>query len=93
MVRRSALIEEDFKKRLAGFRKSRRDELMTLAGMMLGARRANMTELAAALPREIGAADRGHQYIERRLRHEEIDANAPIKPYALQAREHLGSRG
>lgn len=40
MVKRSALIkaiEEDFKQRLPGFRKSRRDGLMTLAGMTLEA--------------------------------------------------------
>jgi hypothetical protein len=51
------------------------------------------TALAAALPREIGTADHRYQYIERQLKNEEIDANAVIKPYALQAIERLASRG
>ncbi|MSP89765.1 MAG: hypothetical protein EXQ92_13300, partial [Alphaproteobacteria bacterium] len=56
-VKRSALIEameEDFKERLPGYHKSRREGLTTLAGVMLEARSANLMELAAALPREIG---------------------------------------
>lgn len=96
MVRRSALIEaieEDFKQRLPGFHKSRREGLTTLAGVMLETRSANLMELAAALPREIGAADHRYQYIERQLKNEAIDADAVIEPYALQAIEHLASRG
>ena len=50
-------------------------------------------ELAAALPRAIGAAGHRYQYIERQLKNEEIDADAAIKPYALQAIELLASRG
>lgn len=96
MIKRSALIEaieEDFKQRLPGFHKSRREGLATLAGVMLETRSANLMELAAALPREIGAADHRYQYIERQLKNEEIDANGVIKPYALQAIEQLASRG
>jgi len=96
MIKRSALIEaieEDFKQRLSGFHKSRREGLTTLAGVMLETRSANLMELAAALPREIGTADHRYQYIERQLKNEEIDANAVIKPYALQAIERLASRG
>jgi hypothetical protein len=71
MVKRSALIEaieEDFKQRLPGFHKSRREALTTLVGVMLEARSANLMELAAALPREIGAPDHRYQYIERQLK-------------------------
>jgi hypothetical protein len=60
MVRRSVLIEaidDDFNGRLSGYHKSRREGLSTRAGVMLDVRSANVMELAAALPREIGAAD------------------------------------
>ena len=96
MVKRSALvetIEEDFKQRLPGYHKSRREGLTTLTAVMLETRSANLMELAAALPREIGAADHRYQYIERQLKNETIDADAVIKPYALQAIERLASRG
>ena len=96
MIKRSALIEaieEDFKERLPGYHKSRREGLTTLAGIMLEARSANLMELAAALPREIGAADHRYQYIERQLKNREIDADAVIEPYAMQAIERLTSRG
>ena len=96
MVKRTTLIEaieEDFEQRLPGFHKSRREGLTTLAGVMLETRSANLMELAAALPREIGAADHHYQYIERQLKNEAIDADAVIKPYALQAIELLAARG
>jgi len=96
MVKRTTLIEaieEDFEQRLPGFHKSRREGLTTLAGVMLETRSANLMELAAALPREIGAADHRYQYIERQLKNEAIDADAVIKPYALQAIELLAARG
>jgi hypothetical protein len=96
MVKRSALIEaieEDFRERLPGYHKSRREGLATLAGVMLETRSANLMELAAALPREIGAADHRYQYIERQLKNQEIDAGAVIKSYAMQVIERLASRG
>ena len=96
MVERSALIaaiEEDFKQRLPDYHKSRREALTTLAGVMLETRSANLMELAAALPREIGAADHRYQYIERQLKNEAIDAGVTIKPYALAAIERLAARG
>jgi hypothetical protein len=96
MVKRLALIEaidEDFKARLPGYHKSRREGLATLAGVMLEARSANLMELAAALPRDIGAADHRYQYIERQLKNQEIGADAVIKSYALQVIERLSLRG
>ena len=62
-MRQSALIkaiEEDLKRRLPGYHKSRREGLTTLAAVMLEVRSANLMELAAALPRKIGAAE--HRY-------------------------------
>ena len=50
-------------------------------------------QLAAALPREIGAADHRYQYIERQLKNPEIDADAVIKSYAMQVIGRLASRG
>ena len=96
MVKLSAMIEAiegDFKARLPGYHKSRREGLVTLAGVMLETRSANLMELAAALPREIGAADHRYQYIERQLKNREIGADAVIKSYALQVIERLASRG
>ena len=60
---------------------------------MLEARSANLMELAAALPREIGAADHRYQYIERQLKNPEIGADAVIKSYAMQVIGRLASRG
>lgn len=96
MVERSALIaaiEEDFKQRLPDYHKSRREALTTLARVMLETRSANLMELAAALPREIEAADHRYQYIERQLKNAAIDAGVTIKPYALAAIERLAARG
>jgi hypothetical protein len=49
-------------------------------------------ELAAALPRQIGAAEHRYQYIERQLMNPAADSGAVIKPYALQAIERLATR-
>ena len=50
-------VKEDFKQRLPGYHKSRRGGLATLTGVMLETRSANLMELAAALPREIGSKE------------------------------------
>ncbi len=47
-------VEEDFEQWLPGYHKSRRGGLVMLTGLMLEVRSANLMELAAALPREIG---------------------------------------
>ena len=96
MIKRSALFDaigKDFEERLSGYHKSRREGLVTLAAVMLETRSANLMELAAALPRAIGAADHRYQYIERQLKNPEVDADAVIRPYALQVIERLASRG
>jgi hypothetical protein len=96
MAMRSVLIEaidDDFNGRLPGFHKSRREGLSTLAGVMLDVRSANLMELAAALPREIGAADDRYQYIERQLMNPAIEPDAVIKAYAGQVIAHLAARG
>jgi hypothetical protein len=85
-------IEEDFKIKLPGYHKSRREGLTTLAAVMLDARSVNLMELAAALPREIGSADHRYQYIERQLKNEAINADAVIQPYAMEVIRKLSAR-
>jgi len=67
--------------------------LTALTGVMLEVRSANLMELAEGLPREIGAAEHRYQYIVRQLQNEEIDADAVIKPYALEVIERLAATG
>jgi Transposase DDE domain len=96
MTKQSALIkaiEDDFQKRHPLYHKSRREGLALLTGTMLEVRGANLMELAAALPREIGTADDRYQYIVRQLKNDKTDVDATIKPYALEVIERLAARG
>lgn len=86
-------IDADFRERLPGYHKSRREGLAMLTGVMLDVRSANLMELAAALPREIGAADDRYQYIERQLMNTAIETDGVIKAYAGQVIEQLARRG
>jgi hypothetical protein len=88
-----AAIEADFAGRLPGYHKSRREGLSALAGVMLEVRSANLMELAAGLPRDIGAADDRYQYIERQLMNPAIDTDAVIKSYAREVIERLAAHG
>lgn len=86
-------IEEDFLERHPLYHKSRREGLATLAGVMLDVRSANLMELSAALPREIGTTHDRYQYMERQLKNDKTDVDATIKPYALEVIERLSARG
>ena len=86
-------IEEDFQARHPLYHKSRREGLATLAGVMLDVRSANLMELSAALPREIGTAHDRYQYMERQLKNDKTDVDVTIKPYALEVIERLSARG
>jgi len=86
-------IEEDFQERHPLYHKSRREGLATLAGVMLDVRSANLMELSAALPREIGTTHDRYQYMERQLKNDKTDVDATIKPYALEVIERLSARG
>lgn len=88
-----AAIEADFKERLPGYHKSRREGLSALAGVMLEVRSANLMELAAGLPRDIGAADDRYQYIERQLMNPAVGVDEVIKSYALEVIARLAARG
>jgi hypothetical protein len=75
------------------YHKSRREGLTTLAGIMLEVRSANLMELAASLPHEIGTAHDRYQYLERQLKNDKTDVDATIRPYAQQVIERLASSG
>ena len=82
-------VEEDFEQRLPGYHKSRRGGLVMLTGLMLEVRSANLMELAAALPREIGSKDHRYQYIERLLGNPHIDCDEIMQAYAGEIFRHL----
>jgi hypothetical protein len=86
-------IEEDFQERHPLYHKSRREGLATLAGVMLDVRSANLMELSAALPREIGTTHDRYQYMERQLKNDKTDVDSTIKPYALEVIKRLAARG
>jgi hypothetical protein len=86
-------VEEDFKQRLPGYHKSRRGGLATLTGVMLETRSANLMELAAALPREIGSKEHRYQYIERLLGNAHIDCGEVMQSYAGEIFRRLGAAG
>lgn len=86
-------IETDFKERLPGYHKCRREGLVTLAGIVLETRSANLMELAASLPRPIGAKDHRYQYISRLLGNEKIDCDEVMAAYAGDIFAHLTRSG
>ncbi len=86
-------IEDDFKERLPGYHKSRREGICTLAAVMLDVRSANLMELANSLPRNIGSKDKRYQYVERQLANPHIDTDEVMSPYAAEIFTRLGVKG
>ena len=86
-------VEEDFQQRLPGYHKSRCGGLVTLTGVMLEVRSANLMELAAALPREIGSKEHQYQYIERLLGNVHIDCGEVMRSYAGEVFQRLAAAG
>ncbi len=86
-------IGEDFEERLPGYHKSRREGLVTLAALILETRSANLMELAASLPREIGSKDHRYQYISRLLGNAKIDCDVVMAAYAGEIFARLAARG
>lgn len=74
-------VELDFRDRLPGFHKSRREGLSLLASVILNTRSVNLMENAAALPREIGSVDHRYQYISRLLGNSHIDTDEVMQAY------------
>ncbi|MGB0718916.1 MAG: hypothetical protein ACPGRX_00485 [Bdellovibrionales bacterium] len=75
-------IEDDFKGRLPGYHKSRREGLCLLSVLMLDCRTPNMMELAAGLLRDIAHEDKRYQYIERLLSNAHINVDEVPGAYA-----------
>lgn len=86
-------ILEDFAKKHPGFHQSRQRGIVTLSALMLDVRSANLMELAASLPRDIGLEEDRYQYIERILKNAHIVANATIAPYAQEVIGKLAAKG
>ncbi len=86
-------IEGDFEERLPGYHKSRREGLVTLAAVMLETRSANLMELSASLPREIGLKDHRYQYISRALGNTKIDCDEVMAAYAGEIFARLAAQG
>ena len=86
-------IDEDFQIRHPQYHKSRREGLAILAGVLLDVRSANLMELSAALPREIGTAHDRYQYMERQLKNDKTDVDATIQPYAAEVIDRLSASG
>lgn len=82
-------IEDDFKDRLPGYHKSRREGLCLLSALMLDCRTPNLMELAAGLPRDIAHEDKRYQYIERLLSNEHINVDEVSGAYARDVLERL----
>lgn len=89
----SSTIEDDFKSRLPGYHKSRREGLCLLSALMLDCRTPNLMELAAGLPRDIAHEDKRYQYIERLLSNPHIDVDEVSGAYARDVLEKLCAGG
>ena len=86
-------IDSDFAERLPGFHKSRRQGLTLLSSIILDVKSANLMELSAALPRDIGSIDHRYQYVSRLLGNERIDCDEVMRAYAGDIFTRLASRG
>ena len=86
-------IECDFFERFPKYHKSRREGLALLSSVMLESRSANLMELAAALPRDIGSKDHRYHYISRLLANPHIDCDDIMKGYATEVFTRLSEQG
>ena len=86
-------VEADFRARLPGFHKSRREGLSLVASVVLNTRSVNLMENAAALPREIGSVDHRYQYISRQLGNCHIDTDEVMQAYAGEIFRRLCDAG
>ena len=86
-------VEADFRDRLPGFHKSRREGLSLVASVVLNTRSVNLMENAAALPREIGSVDHRYQHISRQLGNCHIDTDEVMQAYAGEIFRRLCDAG
>ena len=86
-------IKADFMQRLPGFHKSRCEGLTLLSTLLLDVRSANLMELSAALPRDIGTKDHRYQYVSRVLANPHINCAEIMQAYAGDVFTRLASNG
>lgn len=86
-------LDADFMARLPGYHKSRRRGLALLSSILLDVKSANLMELSAALPRDIGSIDHRYQYVSRLLGNSHIDCGAVMRAYAGDVFTRLAARG
>ena len=86
-------IERDFAQRLPGYHKSRRQGLTLLSSIILDVKSANLMELSAALPRDIGTIDHRYQFVSRVLGNFHIDCDVVMRAYADDIFTRLAAQG
>ena len=93
IARVAAGIEAELARRLPRQRRTQRGKLALLVATMLGARSANLMDLAAALPRPAERADMRYQWIARLLANPRVECDAVMRPFAADAVRHAGAAG
>lgn len=86
-------IAADFAERLPGYHKSRREGLTLLSSIILDVKSANLMELSAALPRDIGTIDHRYQYVSRLLGNFHIDCGEIMQAYVRDVFARLSEHG
>src|SRR3954467_2563394 len=79
--------------RLPGQHKRQREGLALLTATMLDVRSANLTDLAASLPRAAERLDLRYQWISRLLGNGRIEVEAVMAPYGREILAHLAANG
>src|SRR3954447_25883750 len=93
IVRVAAGIEAELARRLPRQRKTQRGKLALLAATMLSERGANLTDLAAAVPRSAERVDMRYRWIARLLADPRLDCDAVMRPFAEEAIRHAPAGG
>ena len=86
-----AAIKADFKECLPKVYKSRCEGLTLLSSIMLDVQSANLMELLAALPRDIGTKNHRYQYVSRVLSNTHIDCSEIMQAYSGDVFSYLAS--
>jgi len=86
-------IRLDLAQRLAGQRKTQRDNLALLTATMLEVRSANLMALAAALPRAAERSDMRYQWIARVLANPLIVCDEVMEPFAREVLAKASAAG
>ena len=87
----AAGIEAELRRRLPRRRKTRRGELAFSVATTLGERSADLTDLAAALPRPVERVDVRCQRVARLLAGPRVDCDAMMRPFAGEATRRAGA--